>query len=112
MEENYDLKKIATAQRGVLMCVLVYILCIASNFIGLGGIAIYVMIPLVLVAMFFVFKLAQALNYSMVVAILCCILLVVPLVSLITMLVLNGKATKILKENGIKVGLFGANVND
>jgi hypothetical protein len=34
-----------------------------------------------------------------------------PLIHGIALLVVNGKATKVLKENGIKVGLLGANVS-
>jgi hypothetical protein len=31
---------------------------------------------------------------------------------LITLLVVNGKATAILKQNGIRVGLLGANLSE
>lgn len=33
-----------------------------------------------------------------------------PLIGLIVLLLVNGKATKILRQNGIKVGLLGANL--
>jgi hypothetical protein len=36
----------------------------------------------------------------------------IPIISLLTMAFLNGKASKILKDNGFKVGLLGANVKD
>ena len=37
------------------------------------------------------------------------VLSLVPLISLIVLLGVNGNATGILKQNGIKVGLLGAN---
>ncbi len=112
MEENYDLKKIATAQRGMLICLLVNVLCLIGNRAGLGPVVLVVMILQVVAALYFVFNLATSLKYSNAVAVLCCILMFIPLLCLLTMGILSGKATKILKENGIKVGLLGANVKD
>ena len=45
------------------------------------------------------------------VAILCGILMIVPCISLITLLVVNQKATAYLQQHGVKVGLVGANPN-
>ena len=45
------------------------------------------------------------------VAILCGFLMIVPCISLITLLVVNQKATTYLQQHGIKVGLVGANPN-
>jgi len=39
------------------------------------------------------------------------ILTLIPCIGLIVLLVVNGKATGILKQNGIKVGLLGANLS-
>ena len=39
------------------------------------------------------------------------ILSLVPLVGLVVLLIVNGKATGVLKQNGIKVGLLGANLS-
>lgn len=44
-------------------------------------------------------------------AIVCGILMVVPCISLITLLVVNGKATTFLQQHGVKVGFMGANPN-
>lgn len=112
MEETYDLKKIASSQRGMLICLLINVLCLIGNRAGLGPVVLVVMILQIVAALYFVFNLATSLKYSNAVAVLCCILMFIPIVCLLTMGWLNSKATKILKENGIKVGLFGANVND
>ena len=47
-------------------------------------------------------------EFSIVAKILLVILMFVPLVNLITLLVLNARATRRLREAGYKVGLLGA----
>jgi hypothetical protein len=49
--------------------------------------------------------------YNVGIAVLCAILMIVPCISLITLLVVNGKATTFLQQNGIKVGFMGTNPN-
>ncbi len=44
-------------------------------------------------------------------AIVCGFLMIVPCISLITLLVVNGKATSFLQQHGVKVGFMGANPN-
>lgn len=58
----------------------------------------------------FVFLLAIKV-YSTGVGVLLGILTLVPCIGLIVLLIVNGKATGILKQNGIKVGLLGANLS-
>ena len=57
-----------------------------------------------------VFLLANEL-YNTGIGVLCAILMIVPCISLITLLVVNGKATSFLQQHGIKVGFMGANPN-
>lgn len=45
------------------------------------------------------------------IAIVCGLLMIVPCISLITLLVVNQKATTYLQQHGVKVGLMGANPN-
>ena len=59
---------------------------------------------------YFIYKLATAVRSSA--AWVYIILAFIPLVNLIALLILNGKATKTLKANGIKVGLMGARMAD
>jgi hypothetical protein len=46
-----------------------------------------------------------------VLAIVCAALMCVPCVSLITLLVVNQRATGILQQHGVRVGFFGADAN-
>ncbi|MCX6376002.1 MAG: hypothetical protein NTU88_08240, partial [Armatimonadetes bacterium] len=59
----------------------------------------------------FVFMLAIQL-YGAGVGILFGVLALIPLVSLIMLLIVNGKATNTLRSNGVKVGFFGARLSE
>jgi hypothetical protein len=63
-----------------------------------------------LVGTVFVFLLAIKV-YNTGVGVLLGILTLVPCIGLFVLLVVNGKATGVLKQNGIKVGLLGANLS-
>jgi hypothetical protein len=57
-----------------------------------------------------IFLLANEL-YHTAIAVLCVLLIIVPCISLITLLIVNGKATGFLQQHGIKVGFMGVNPN-
>ncbi|HUS36655.1 MAG TPA: DUF4339 domain-containing protein [Verrucomicrobiae bacterium] len=108
--KNEMLYKIALHQRRVLMCFL------ALLTFNIGQVALSAIIPMVapllmigsLAAMIFglfaVYRLAKALGYT---AILYAIAMLIPCVNLLTLLVVISRATKVLKENGVKVGFLG-----
>ena len=96
-----DLIELAKRQKNILWMILVSLVAMFIPFatIVTGIIQIY-----------FIYKLAAALRSSA--AWVYIILAFIPLVGLIAILVINGKATKKLQENGIKVGLMGARMAD
>ena len=108
--KNEMLYKVALHQRRVLMCFL------ALLTFNIGQVALSAIIPMAapllaigsLVAMIFglfaVYRLAKALGYT---AILYAIAMLIPCVNLLTLLVVISRATKVLKENGVKVGFLG-----
>lgn len=63
-----------------------------------------------LIGVFFIYKLAAALRSA--IAWLYIILAFLPLIGLLALLNLVLKATKVLKANGISVGIMGARMND
>lgn len=63
-----------------------------------------------IIQIYFIYKLAVAVRSSAAWAYI--ILAFCPFVGLLALLHINGKATKILKANGIKVGLMGARMAD
>ena len=63
-----------------------------------------------IIGIYFIYKLADALRSSA--AWVYIIFSFIPLVGLIALLQINGKATETLQDNGIKVGLMGARMAD
>lgn len=54
-----------------------------------------------------VWKVSSGLNYHIALRVLLLLLLFIPLINIIALVLLNGRATKALKEGGYEVGLFG-----
>ena len=108
-----DLKSIATYQKGILVCILIYLLTIVGQFFIPEDVQILLGLALAvlgLVSTVFVFLLAIKV-YNTGVGILLGLLALVPCLGLIVLLVINGKATRILQQNGHKVGLLGADLS-
>lgn len=108
-----DLIAVATYQKGILVCILIYLVFVATQFILPPELRIFLLLGVVLlgiVATVFVFLLATKV-YSTPVGILLGLITLVPCVGLIGLLIVNGKATSILKDNGITVGLIGADMS-
>ena len=108
-----DLRKVAQYQKGILVCILIYLIAVIFQFaipaelrpiIGVGVLFVG------LTGTVFVFLLAIKV-YSTAVGVLLGILTLIPCIGLIVLLIVNGKATGILKQNGVKVGLLGANLS-
>jgi hypothetical protein len=107
------LHEIAVAQRNVMVCVAAQIATAVMSSVGRNlGMGVVSFVAGLLAFAMFVFsivsavKLTKALGLS---PILYVILMFIPCVSLITLLVLSGKATSRLQLAGVKVGLLGAN---
>lgn len=107
-----DLLRVAKYQKGILVCILVYILAVAGQFalppqirplVGLGVLAVG------LIAAIFTLLLAMK-THGTVLGIVLGILCLVPILGLLILLLVNQKATTVLQLNGIKVGLLGADV--
>lgn len=105
-----ELQTIASRQKMIMICILIYIAAIIIQFalppevrpmLGLGVLAV------VVAAAVFIFLLATKL-YGTGLGIVLGILTLIPLIGLIVLLIVNGKATGILKSHGIDVGLLGA----
>lgn len=108
-----DLRNVARYQKGVLVCILVYILLIVSQFFvpeSLRPLLAFVALGVVVAGTVFVFMLAIAMH-SVGVGILLGLLTLLPCIGLITLLVVNGQATNVLRQNGIRVGLLGADMS-
>lgn len=108
-----DLKNVAVYQKGVLFGLLLSIGLTIGQFALPAEYRIYVAILSLMVSIsncVFVILLATKV-YSVVQGVIMGILALIPCLGLIPLLIINGKATKTLQANGIKVGLLGANVS-
>lgn len=125
---NEDLLRIARAQKllvwifligALLVCAAVTTAAVAAARAGSGsqvlpapwaGLLRAVQIAFWLGAVIFAYWVARALKTRAVWVYV--ILMLIPCVSLITLLVLNYKATAVLRTHGVHVGLFGAKKED
>ncbi len=107
-----DLRQIAMRQKAVMWCILGYLAAVVLQAVLSPEIAVLgalLGLTASVTGAGFVFMLAIAI-YRTGAGIALGILTLIPLVGLIVLLIVNGKATRIRRENGIKVGLMGANM--
>lgn len=97
-----NIREVGLAQRLMIWGVL-------AGIFGLIPILLVITIPFHL---YCTWRITSALQIETGAKIFCMLLMLIPLVSLITLLILNGKATRALQGAGIKVGLMGAKVAD
>ncbi len=112
-----DIQSIATFQKGILFSILLRLMItVVAIVINLAQIempfAILIILNLisiatVVISAVFVILLGMKV-YNTALGILFGILACIPCIGLIFLLIVNGKATSILRENGISVGLMGA----
>ena len=108
-----DLRRVAKFPRGVLFCILIqlfvfiFLIVLPAEWVMIVfGISSIIGI----VSAVFVFLLSVQV-YGVVLGIVFGVGCLLPCIGLISLLVVNGKATAVLKQNGIKVGLLGADLS-
>lgn len=129
------LRLVALEQRALLVCILVYLLLLMLAYVavrngaalGLARVLAIVFTLAVCVSVFFGAKLASRV-FGVPGAVICGLVLISPTVvsmigrrdlagllgsaSLITLLLINGRATRALRSAGIRVGFLGVNPRD
>jgi len=114
--DREKIRRVARYQQWVLYALLVNIIFNVIAFtMGNQGqlVALAILagaLAVIAFAMVSIFLLANELLHPAV-GVLCAILMIVPCVSLITLLIINGRATAYLQRHGVKVGFMGANPN-
>jgi hypothetical protein len=109
-----DLRSVATYQKGIIVCILIYLIAVITQFVLPAELRLFLglaLLALGITATVFVFLLSIKV-YSVGLGILFAFLTMVPCIGLVMLLVINAKATGILRQNGIKVGLLGASTSD
>ena len=102
-----SIEQVASGQKMIIYAVLLNLGAIALQF-AIGPTAAILMLVSAILAIIGILKLTTGLGNSIAAKIIYIILMFIPFVSLITLLVLNSKATNKLREAGYKVGLLGA----
>ncbi|HEX7379168.1 MAG TPA: hypothetical protein VF278_18750 [Pirellulales bacterium] len=101
-----DVRRVALYQKGIIVCVLLYpcaIVCLPLNL----ALAVWTILLTHLIGTVLVFLLAIKVD-GLGLGILLGLLTLVPVIALPMLLVINGRATRVLRENGYRVGLLGA----
>jgi hypothetical protein len=109
-----DLRDIATYQKMIIICILIYLAAVVVQFFLPQGLRLVLGMGVLVVGVasaVFVFLLATKV-YSTALGIVLGILTLVPILGLIVLLIINGKATSTLREHGITVGFLGARMSD
>lgn len=115
-DHREKLRRVAKYQRWVLLAVLLNIcativaIAVPRDSLIVSLMILAVALAILVFAVTSVVMLAGEL-WNVGIAILCAILMFLPCISLITLLVVNQKATGLLQQHGIHVGLMGADVN-
>lgn len=109
---RHELRRIAARQRGVLVSIFGYVLTLLAQFVlppEYELVCIVAGIAIAIGAAVCVFLLGR-MFHSPVVSVLLVILTLIPLVGLCILMVVDRRASGILKGHGIHVGLLGADV--
>lgn len=112
-ESRDDVRRVAVYQKGVLFCILIYLSAYIGLFLVPPEAAIVpglILVGVALTSIVFVFLLAMKI-YNPVMGIILGIGIIIPVIGLIILLMVSSKATKILRDNGIQVGLLGADLS-
>lgn len=108
-----DLRDVAVAQKGVLICMLVQVMLLIVSFAApadVKSIIPFVLIAVGLVGVVFVFMLTIKV-YNVFLGILFCFAALMPCLGLLVLFMVNSRATSILQANGIHVGFMGADLS-
>ena len=102
--------EVGRLQKWILLLVLASICVNVLSFMYVSLLAKFLSVVVSLVGLVLVYRLASALRQQP--AWLWALLALIPLISLIILLSLNGQATGVLRSKGVRVGLMGANGRD
>jgi hypothetical protein len=97
---------VASGQKLVIYAILFQLVTVAVQ-MTVGSLPVVLALT-VLVSIIGVVRLSAGMGHSIVTRIILAILMLVPPINLITLLVLNSRATRTLRAAGYKVGLLGA----
>jgi hypothetical protein len=105
--DGVRMEAIASGQKLVIYSVLVYVMAIVVE-ATVGAVGGLLGLAAVVMAIVGIVRLGAGMGMSLVAKILLFIAVFLPFINLITLLVLNARATRYLRQAGYRVGLLGA----
>ena len=106
-DNTEEIGKVASGQKLVIYAILLNFVAIALQ-VAIGPIAGLFGLAGLVLSLIGIFRIGSGMGFSIVAKIVLVILMFIPLVNLITLLILNSRATSRLRQAGYKVGLLGA----
>jgi len=102
--------KVKSGQKMILWAIVLNFVAYGVAMAGVGGVALALLVNLValVISIWGLIRLSSGLGYSVLAIIFLVMAMFVPLVNLITLLIVNSKATNALRAAGYSVGLMGA----
>ena len=108
IDDSEDTEKVRSGQKMLIYAILLNFVTFGLQAAGTPLLGLLVAITALIMSLVGIFRVGSGMGFGIVAKILLVLLMFVPLVNLITLLVLNQRATKVLREAGYTVGLMGA----
>ena len=105
--DGTKLARIAGGQRLVIYAILLNLVVFALT-VAIGDIAALLYLPVLALSLVGLHRLASGLGYAVWKEVCLMVLMLIPLLNIITLVVINSRATKTLRAGGYTVGLLGA----
>ena len=102
-----NIEKVASGQKLIIYAILIAILAAVLQ-IAVHPAFVILSLATTVLSIIGLVKLSSGLGKSTGMIVVLAVLMIIPMVSIITLLVLNSQAIKVLKDSGYKVGLMGA----
>ena len=110
-ESGEDIQRVASGQKLIIYAILLNLVTIAIAFVlPVPIIAILLNLASLVMSIIGIVRLGRGLGMAVVSRVLLVLLMFVPLINVITLLVINSRATRRLRDAGYTVGLMGARI--
>jgi len=105
-----ELRQICKSQNLLMYAVLVGVS--AYFLVHIPVVGLLLVLAIAAFEIYAVYQLGTALRINTVLVIILCLCMFIPCISLLLLVLLSGRASKLLKANGVRVGLMGGNIDD
>jgi len=95
----------------ILIKILVYPVAWLAAYVGDRLLGLFVMLMVDVMVLIFIVNLLGAMKESVLGIVLYCVFIIVPCIGILMLLFINGRATKLLRNVGLRVGLMGVSMS-